>query len=40
MHLQEIEWECVDWIELTRGKSCEHTNEPTSSIKFREFYSS
>jgi hypothetical protein len=36
--LREIGWGDMDWIDLTQGKgsvesSCEHGNEPSSSIK-------
>jgi len=40
--VREIGWECVDWIYLAQDKGpvagcCEHGNEPSGSIKGREF---
>jgi hypothetical protein len=41
MNLMELEWESVDWINLTQDKTggglCEHGNELSGSIKGREF---
>jgi hypothetical protein len=36
MDLRDIGWENVDWISPVTG-SYEHGNEPTGSIKGREF---
>jgi hypothetical protein len=32
INLREIEWDGVDWIDLTQG-FCEHGDEPSGSIK-------
>jgi hypothetical protein len=41
MDLREIGWGGMDWIDLAQDKdqwggSCEHSNEPSSSIKYWE----
>jgi len=41
MNLRKIGWADVDWMHLAQdrpsGGSCEHGNEPSGSINFREF---
>jgi hypothetical protein len=41
MYFREIGWEGVDWMHLaqdrTNGRTCEYGNEPTDSIRGREF---
>jgi hypothetical protein len=37
--LREIGWEVVEWIHLARDRDkCGHGNEPSGSIKYREFF--
>jgi hypothetical protein len=44
MDLREIRWEDVDWIHLAQDRtvadSCEHSNEPSGSIKGGNFFTS
>jgi hypothetical protein len=42
MDVVEIGWKNVDWMHLTQDRDqwwgcCEHSNEPSGSIKGREF---
>jgi hypothetical protein len=37
MELRDIEWDCMDWIDLAQNRdkwsTCEHGNEPSGFIK-------
>jgi hypothetical protein len=38
MDLREIGWKIVSWIHLAKIGSSEHGNEPSCSIKGKEFF--
>ena len=37
MHLQEVGWGPMDWIDLAQDRTCECSDEPSGSIKRGEF---